>query len=294
MKNIFFTSIFISIFLSSCKKNIALNPGNLTDSFVVNASIENNMPPMIILTKSINYFSSLNPQLPDSSFVHRAVVTISNGTLTQQLTEYTHSLGNGYNLYFYSNDSSNTTNAFKGQLNSSYSLTINSTGENYTATTTIPGLNEILDSLSWSLIPFNIGSNNIQLFGKFTDPPGSGNYGRYFTEINNNGFLPAKNSVFDDEVIDGTTYTFLLQPGIDRNNPVPADSNFFKRGDTVTVKLCNIDKATYTFWSSWEAAYQSNINPFSQSRNVIGNINNGALGAFYGYAAVYKTIIIPQ
>ena len=106
--------------------------------------------------------------------------------------------------------------------------------------------------------------------------------------------MPAKNSVFDDEVIDGITYSFQLQPGIDRNNFASTDSIFFKRGDTVTVKLCNIDKASYTFWNTWESAYQSNINPFSQAGNVMGNISNGALGAFYGYAAVYKTIIIPQ
>ena len=51
-------------------------------------------------------------------------------------------------------------------------------------------------------------------------------------------------------------------------------------GDTVTFKFCNIDKATYTFWSSWEFAYQSIGNPFAQPNKVVGNISNGALGAF--------------
>jgi hypothetical protein len=127
--------------------------------------------------------------------------------------------------------------------------------------------------------------------GRTKDPVGLGNYIRYFTKKNDGPFLPGENSVFDDAVIDGTTYTVQVEPGIDRNNPIKADSNFFKKGDVVTVKLCNIDKASYTFWSTWEFAYQSIGNPFSQPNKVIGNVSNGALGAFCGYAAWYKTIV---
>ena len=100
--------------------------------------------------------------------------------------------------------------------------------------------------------------------------------------------------VFDDQIIDGTTYEVQISPGIDRNMKVVNDSNYFKRGDTLTIKLCNIDKATFTFWSSWEFAFQSIGNPFAQPNKVLGNINNGALGAFYGYAADYKSLIVPK
>jgi hypothetical protein len=41
-----------------------------------------------------------------------------------------------------------------------------------------------------------------------------------------------------------------------------------------------------------EFGYQSIGNTFSSPTKVIGNISNGALGAFCGYAAFYKTIII--
>ncbi|MBC7423514.1 MAG: DUF4249 family protein, partial [Ferruginibacter sp.] len=105
---------------------------------------------------------------------------------------------------------------------------------------------------------------------------------------------PGENSVFDDQVIDGTTYQIQLQPGIDRNVHVPFDSNYFKKGDTVTVKLCNIDKSTFKFWSTWEYAFQSIGNPFAQPNKVLGNISNGALGDFYGYAAYYKTLVVPK
>jgi hypothetical protein len=124
-----------------------------------------------------------------------------------------------------------------------------------------------------------------------SDPPGLGNYIRYFTKKNKGAFLPGPTSVYDDAIIDGTTYEIQVDPGIDRNNLISSDSNFFRRGDTITLKLCNIDKPTYTFWSTWEFAQQSIGNPFSQPNKVIGNISNGALGAFCGYAVWYKTII---
>jgi hypothetical protein len=43
-----------------------------------------------------------------------------------------------------------------------------------------------------------------------------------------------------------------------------------------------------------EFAYQSIGNPFASPNKVLGNVSNGALGAFCGYAAFYKTIIIPH
>ncbi len=43
-----------------------------------------------------------------------------------------------------------------------------------------------------------------------------------------------------------------------------------------------------------EFAYQSIGNPFASPNKVLGNMSNGALGAFSGYAAFYKTITIPE
>ncbi len=89
-------------------------------------------------------------------------------------------------------------------------------------------------------------------------------------------------------------YEIRVDPGIDRNNKISFDENYFRRGDTVTLKLCNIDRATYKFWLTMEFAYQSIGNPFASPNKVLGNISNGGLGAFSGYAAFYKTITIPE
>lgn len=289
------TLAFLTILsLTGCEKDINFKLNNAPDVLVVDASIENGMPPQVILTKSLNYFSSIDPALLLNSFVRNATVTISNGTLTHTLKEYTIPVAPGINFYSYGIDSSNLSTAFNGQFNTTYTLHIKADGKEYDATTTIPVLAKKPDSLWWKPAPFTTDTTKVIMMVKTTDPPGLGNYIRYFTRRNNGPFLPGYNSVFDDQVIDNSTYQLEVDPGVDRNNPVPNDSNYFRRGDTITMKLCNIDLNSYRFWSTWEFAYQSIGNPFSQPNKVLGNISNGALGAFYGYAAFYKTLIIPR
>jgi Domain of unknown function (DUF4249) len=280
--------------LSGCEKNIDFALTEAPNVVAVDARIENGLPPVVVLTKSFSFFSSISPEVLVNSFVRNAVVTISNGTLMHQLKEYATLIAPGVNIYAYSIDSSSLGTAFIGELNKGYTLTIVSEGKEYTASTTIPPLSKKIDSLWWKQAPFQDDTTKIVLMAKATDPPGLGNYGRYFTKKNSGPFLPGENSVFNDEVIDGTTYNVQIEQGVDLNNRPKPDSNYFKRGDTITMKLCNIDKATYSFWSTWEFAAQSIGNPFSQPGKILGNISNGALGAFYGYASFYKTLVVPK
>jgi hypothetical protein len=279
----------------SCEKDVDFELNDAPDVLVVDASIENGQAPMVVLTKSLNFFSAISPALLANTFVRNAEVTLTNGITTHRLKEYSIPVTADISLYYYSTDSANLATAITGSFNTSYTLTISSMGKTYEATTTIPILAKRPDSLWWKPAPFQEeDTNKVVLMTKTTDPPGFGNYVRYFTRTNRGPFLPGENSTFDDQFIDGTTYDVQVDPGIDRNNRIPLDSNFFRRGDTVTLKLCNIDRATYQFWNTWEFAQQSIGNPFSQPNKVLGNVSNGALGAFYGYAAFYKTLIIPK
>ena len=283
-----------AICLSSCEKNINFKLKVVPDVLVVDASIENNQPPFVVLSKSFDYFSKITPRVLDTSFVHNASVSVSNGTQTQQLKEYAVDSTGGYLIYYYSMDTTNLSSAFLGQLNTTYHLKVVVAGNEYTATTTIPPLAKKIDSLWWKPTPFAKDSSEADLFIQAKDPKGLGNYIRYYTKINNSPFLPGQQSVFDDELIDGTTYHLKVEPGIDRNNPIAFDKNFFHRGDTVTFKLSNIDRTTYQFWLTMEFAYQGIGNPFASPNKVLGNISNGALGAFCGYASDFKTIEIPK
>jgi hypothetical protein len=286
--------ILAGVFLIGCEKKVNFQLHEQPDKLVVEATIENGQAPIVILSKSVGYFSKISADLLNQSFVHGADVFVSNGTLTHKLKEYSRPIGNGVAFYYYSTDSSNLATNFAGQLNHAYSLKIVSGGKEYTATTTVPNLGKKIDSVWWKKPPVTSDSSKVIVMVRATDPPGYGNYIRYYTKTNREPFYPPINSTFDDYFIDGTTYELQVDKGVDRNLEVNYDENFFRRGDTVGLKLSSIDKATYDFWRTMEYSYSSVGDPFSTPTKVLTNIKGGALGYFGGYASQYRTLIIPH
>ena len=286
--------LIICISLVSCEKNINFTLHDAPNVLVVDASIENGKPPVVTLSKSMAYFSQINPIELAKSFVHNADIYISTGVATQKLKEYHVDSIGGFQVFYYTIDSANLSSAFIGQFDKAYNLKIISEGKEYNSQTTIPSLSKKPDSLWWKPRPFETDTNKVIVMVKATDPPGLGNYIRYYTKKNNGPFLPGENSVFDDQFVDGTTYELQVEPGIDRNNRSVQSAHSFRRGDTVTLKISNIDRATFKFWVSMEFAYQSIGNPFASPNVVLGNISNGALGEFSGYGSSTKTLIIPR
>lgn len=275
----------------SCEKNIDFNLKAADPLLTVDAQIENDQAPVVVLTKSFSYYQALTPQLLSNSFVHDAEVYMSNGTQTHRLREYSVPLAPGLSAFYYGIDSSSLATAFSGATGTTYSLRIVSEGKEYNASTNIPPQLYFPDSLWFRVAPQNPDTSKRVLYMRATDPAGRGNYNRYFTRKNSEPFYAG--IVFNDQVTDGTTYTILLPQGFNRNNPPTEEENFFTRGDTVTVKFSAIDKATYSFWNTWEFAQQSIGNPFAQPNKVLGNISNGALGVFAGYGSAYQTLIAP-
>ena len=285
----------LAVVFYGCEKTISFDLDKAEPVLVVDGSIENGQAPIIILSSSFNYFSELTSDLLEKSFIHGAVIKLSNGSRTHQLKEYFLTNDSSNKIYYYTIDSSNLATAIIGEFGKQYTLDINVGGKAYHAVTTIPMLAKKIDSLWWKLSPNNPDTSLVVLSGRTTDPPGLGNYIRYYTKVDDGPFLPGLNSVYDDQIIDGTTYTIEIEKGIDRNEELDPDTySFFSKGDTATVKLCNIDKVTYEFWRTMEYSYSSIGNPFSSPTKVSGNISGGALGYFGGYAAQYKTLVIPK
>lgn len=285
-----------AVAFTGCEKDITITPVQQEPKLVVDAQIENGAPPFIVLSTSLNYFSKIDTATLFKSFVSNAVVSINDGTRSYNMkyTEVRFSGGGRYG--FYTNDPANPGGSVLGTAGKTYQLTIDVGGKKYTSTTTIPLIRKRIDSLWWKPVPNRPANDSFRvLIGRISDPPGLGNYIRYFTKVNSRDFLPGYNSVFDDDVIDGKTYNAEISQGVDKNQPINGDNfSFFKKGDTVTVKMSNIDKATYDFWRTWEYTYQSIGNPFSSPGVVIGNVNNGALGAFCGYGSQTSILIIPK
>ena len=286
--------VVAAVMATGCEKDIQFDLKEEAPKLVVEATIENGQPPVVVLTSSLNYFSQISPELLTQSFVKGAEVYVSNGSRTHQLKEYVVPVIGNFSLRYYSTDSSNLSTAFVGELNKSYSLRIVADGKEYTAATTIPNITKRIDSIWYKAGPPQLDTSKVIVMIRATDPPGFGDYVRYFTKRNNGPFLPGLNSAFDDLFIDGTTYELQVGAGVDRNKTIKEDDLFFNKGDTVTFKLSNIDRETYDFWRTMEFSYQSVGNPFSTPIKVSSNISGNALGYFGGYASQYRTLIIKR
>lgn len=284
----------LALAFASCEKDIDLKLNDTQPRLVVEASIENGGYPFVILSRSVNYFAGISPEVLANSFVRNAEVYVSNGRQTHKLKSYTVPFTGQLSGNYYTVDSTNVATAFKGETNGRYSLRVVVDGAEYTAQTTIPALRKKVDSMYWrqAAAPDTAKRN---VLAKFTDPPGFGDYVRAEIKVNSGPFLPPFNSAFDDLFIDGTTYDIQLVRGVDRNlRDEVKDYALFAKGDTVTLKLSQIDKVTFEFWQSLEYAYSAVGNPFSTPTKVLSNISNGALGYFGGYNPVYKSVVIAK
>lgn len=285
---------FCSLGFISCEKSIDFDLDQTADKIVVEGIIETGSNPVVTISRSLNYFSAIEPDLLIGTFIRDAVVEISNGTETRILKEFADTLALDIVFYRYTIDTINEPDFF-GEEGKQYSLKITTGDQVFTANTTIPVLAKTMDSIWWKQSPSNPDTNKVIVMGKFNDPPGLGNYIRYFTKTNDDDFVPGITSVFDDQIVDGKVYEIQVDRGVNRNEELDIDNYaFFDKGDTVTIKFTNIDKATFDFWRTLEYSYQSIGNPFSSPTKVIGNISAGALGYFGGYAVQYRGITIPK
>lgn len=291
MRNMLFFTLVVLLF-SACEKNISVNLPSQGPQLVVEGKFENGLYPEVILTHSLSYFSEIDPATLLNAFVHNAQVTVSDGSHTMTLIEEVIDSGNT-KFFVYRPDRRLTTN-FTGKASGTYTLHINADNKAYESVTTIPPRGLMLDSIWWSLAILEDDSTMARLWVRVTDSPAFGNYGRYFTRRNNEPFLPGLNSVVDDQLVNGTTFEIPVDAGVNKNKRLDLTTYaFFNLGDTVTMKFCNIDKATWDFWRTLDFAYNSNGNPFSSPTKILGNVP-GALGYWGGYSVTYKTIIISK
>lgn len=284
MRKIFL--ILLASFVFSCTKNVKLKLPEYKQKVVVEASIETGGPAIVLLSWSVPYFGSFDFSTPEKAFIKGAFVTISDGTTTDTLKEIDPAQGYvyaGFNIM--------------GQQGKTYHLNVVVDGKSYTANSTI--LNPApLDSLYFKGELDSLGF----IWQRFSEPAGAGDCYRWFAKRLGKDDLYAAPfvSAFEDKFIDGKSFDFAYDRGPQpnkiqeyRDDP---EQGYFKRGDTVVVKLCKIGKKEYDFWNTYYQNKASNSNPFSAPSNVKGTFDDerDVFGAFVAYAPYFDTIIIPK
>jgi hypothetical protein len=294
MKKLFLYSLLISATIASCEKEVLFKEPDFDEKLVVEGRIETGQPPFILLTRNSKYYGKTSLSDIGNTFVHNAIIKVTDGIDTVTLSELTFdTAGVSVGIYtdpvFFINPSAAK---IIGQPNKTYQLWIEAGNQKVSAVTSIPQ-SYPLDSIWYKDDVVPNRSDLVRLMCRYTDPSELGQYVRYFTSRNGGEFLPGFGSVFDDNIINGTTFDFPLDRGVNRNDTaVFTDYGYFYKGDTVTVKWCNVDYYTYRFFRSLEFELNSG-GPFSSPVIVQGNINGG-LGVWAGYNASFKNLIIPK
>ncbi|MBA2423329.1 MAG: DUF4249 domain-containing protein [Chitinophagales bacterium] len=282
----FFIFCFSVLLISSCQKDITLNIPPSEEQIVVEGHIETGQPPYVILTRTSDYYSTFYLDSLSNLFVHDAVVQVSDGTQTITLSEFSlDTLGAVVSVYLGLN--------MVGEVGKTYTLTVQTEGKTLNAVTTIPNVIP-LDSIWYEQNADPDNDTLVRLICRYNDPPQLGQYVRYFTQINNEGFYPGLNSVFEDAVINGTTFDFPLDRGINRNDSTSFENyGLFKKGDTITVKWSGIDKPHFDYWRTEEFELGGQGSPFSSPVIIQSNINGG-LGIWGGYSSSFISIVVPK
>ena len=293
----------------SCEKDIDIPLPDNEQKLVVEGSIEQGLPPFVILTKSTGYFEPTDISSLQNLFVHDATIIVSNGTVSVPLTEIcTSQLPDSvlptvaqligvslYNLKTFGFCLYSTLDpSFYGEIGKTYSLNIQAEGKTLTSTTSIPQL-VYADKFYYKDQP---GYTDFgYLWFKLNDPPTLGNAYRIYTQRKNKDdrFIPANGSVFEDHFFNGLNFEAFIWRGIEQGSLDPNDlaetAKYFHQGDTIMIKFCSIDQSHYEFLSSFEIASFNSGNPFAAPATIKTNIEGGGLGVWGGYAVTYDTIV---
>ncbi|WP_266205574.1 DUF4249 domain-containing protein [Pontibacter kalidii] len=305
----FILAILCSLLFSGCEEDITVEVPKGEEQLVVEGHIEQNAPPVVVLTRTVPVFTEVSAEALAQSFVHDAQVSITvdgksyplketpSVALSEEVKELIAvqlglrpallSANAGFLFYLY------TSEELKGEPGKSYRLHISHEGRELSAVTTIPHLNP-LDSIFTVPHPNPEEDSLRQLYYRYSDPDTLGNTVRYFTKRNSEPFYPGRfASVFSDEFINGATIDYPLDRGEPKGQAeVDLDLySYFGKGDTVTVRWAAIDQAHYRFWFTLENEQNNNGSPISSPNITQSNIQGG-LGVWGGYGVSYHTLII--
>lgn len=327
MSKLIYSSILLLGFLIliSCEKEFFPETTFDGPQLVVEGYIQkgpNALPPYVILTKSIEYSSTIGQDILNDIFVHDAEVTISDGTNTVRLQELcvsdltilppflrdaiTQAIGLPpinfdsitFDVCIYTDLLGLVGFGVNVREGGSYDLkVVTSEFGTVTSTTTIP-YSVPIDSLVYVNHPkYPINDSLVEVQAYFKDPVGS-NYYRSFSKRNSEPMYPSttrgtNGSVSDDKIFEGQSFSFGILRGQGPFDELSIDTyGYFWRGDTVTVRGASLDYNHFRFWQTMEYNTGSQ-GPFGTYTRIQSNIKGG-LGVWGGISYNDYQIIIPQ
>ena len=303
IQKIAFLSLLI-MGLNSCSKEVKIDIPGFDEQIVIDGSIETGTPAIIFLSNSKDIYAPTDINSYLSGFISGATVTVSNGTITDTLTEIcTDNLPAGFesiasaffglpieqlvNLHLCAYVST----GIVGEVGKTYTLKVLYNNKTYISSTKIENPTA-LDNLFWR------EQANLPGYGfswaKITDSPIMGDAYRW--EVKNLGdlFYSKPFQPFtDDRFYNGKTFEFSVENPMSFKDQTIENQykGYYKLGDTIVVKFSKLGKKEYQFFEKKYNQIYSGGNPFATPTNIPTNIEGGALGIWAGFSPWYDTLI---
>lgn len=280
MRTIVCFIVFLATMLTSCDEDhLAVTQPQL----VVEGWIEDGGYPVVIVTSSIPISEEYMPAETLSDYIVRwATVTVYCGEDSAVLTG---KYDKGYfPPYIY------TTSRMKGEQGKNYSLKVEYKDMVATATTTIPPRPDVM---RFRLEKCEDSDTMYQVKVVFTDNKEEKNYYQLFSKVGaeNKQYLASYLGSIDDDVLGDTT-----EVAVYRGHEMLSTMDYtpyFRPNDTISVKLSQIDEASFHFWDDYIKILSLSRNPFmAPQRSIRYNIVNG-FGYWCGMNSVKDYFVIP-
>ena len=253
--------LFAVIVLASCEQIVDLDLRSVEPKLVIDASITEDMPCTVILTKTQD-FNNNDPY----QVVSGAIITLTDDQGVK------HTLAEMQPGKYLS--------SVRGVVNKKYSLHVEVEGKSYEAVGTIPERVPID-----SMYIYNIRFGTEDFYSPaiiFDDPKGVENF--YYTTVFINDRMLRTVYVRSDEYQDGVEQ---LHDILFYNREDNGDADL-KIGDKVRVHMQTIDKGAYTYFSTMALVGAGG------AANPISNFSGNALGCFKAYNLSTKEIVITE
>lgn len=302
--------ILMIVSFSACEEEINVDVPNSETNMVMEGRVENGVRPFLILTRDQSYFSEISSARLASLFIDSADVWLTNVDDTVEMQPINLSdvpddidapAGNNLPIDLSSVDENVSLTVYvplsdkiRGIPNNSYKVHAETDNFKASATTRLPPKAQ-LDSVFYTELDDPTQDSLVRVSISVDDPKGTPKFYRYFTKRNAEPFYaPLFGSVADDGAVDGEEFNFPINRAYGRiNRDGQTITPYFKRGDTVTVKLCAIEEEIFNFWSSLEDDLRNQGSPFGSATVIQSNVDGG-LGVFAGYSCDTASVIIPE
>jgi hypothetical protein len=275
--------LFLAGMMVSCEKDITVDLPVPPEEYVVEGYINPGKPAYVFISKTAAFFAPYDNASLLNYAVRNAVVTVSDGIITDTLIAPLPDVG-----YLYISPQ------ITGEVGKTYFLKIETNdGKVLTSVTAISPVVPLdsvwfkvqpaLDSLGW-------------MWARLSDPPLPGNSYRWFAKRlgKDVDFIAPVGSVFEDKFFNGLSFDFAYNRGKVPNSQSVDDNNeeegYFKKGDTIVVKFASITKESYDFWRAAENQSSSNGSPFASPAPLKTNVT-GAIGIWEGFAFTLDTVV---